>query len=83
MISGEFADSEGSLKSRDSELYASCQTKLVCLSAVELAKMVELLKAKTDFRNAIEWKRILASTILLGNEFQAELKRISKDRIVR
>jgi hypothetical protein len=83
VISGDFADSEKALKSRDSELYASCQTRLVCLNAVQLAKLVNLIRDKISFRNAIDWKRILAATPLEEKELEAELKRIAKDKIVR
>lgn len=81
VISGDFTDSNASLQSRSNDLLSKCQTPICTVKAKDLGAIVKKVLKNNQYRNSIDWKRLLTNIELKPNDVEKELKRIEKDKI--
>jgi hypothetical protein len=82
VISGDFSDSYESLQKRSDELYRQCNSKLSCVKAEELGKIVQLLQKHPITRRSIAWDNIFSKLIIDVSLVEKEIKRVEKDNII-
>ncbi|MEQ1763730.1 MAG: hypothetical protein ABL984_11360 [Pyrinomonadaceae bacterium] len=82
VVTGEFHDSKESLQNRSDGLYKESNCRLSCVKSEELAKIVELIRARPSVKSSIRWENIFNKLIVKSNLVAAEISRIEKDKLL-
>ncbi|WP_276374287.1 hypothetical protein [Chryseolinea sp. H1M3-3] len=82
VITGTLSDSGESISNRSNELYNECNVKLNCIESKVLGLMVEALKNEPHLKSALNWKNIFLKPTIELKQFEIELDRIRKDKIL-
>jgi len=81
VVAGHFSDSSNSITDRSLELYRLANSMLCCVTSQQLAEITQLLVNHPAERSSIDWKNIFIKPQIELQHVQAELNRISKDKI--
>lgn len=82
VVTGSLLDSEEAIANRSSELYNECGVKLNCVESKVLGLIVEALKNEPQFKSALNWKNVFLNPKIELKQFNKELDRIKKDKIL-
>jgi hypothetical protein len=82
VISGHF-NSDDSLQERSSQLYAESGVPLCFLMAQEMSEIVRLMADRPAFRQAIDWRAIFSTPIVLASTVEKQLNARVRDAVIR